>query len=364
MGNYRLAVLPGDGIGPEIVRQTVRVLEAVQQVVDGLRIDFVPLPVGLSAYEEHGSTLPPETVAGIKAADGCLLGPVTTHVYDVQDPRMPNPSGWLRKRLDLYANVRPSRSYAGVPSLHKDVDLIVVRENTEGFYADRNLLDGNGELRPNPDLVMSVRVVSRQASTRVARVAFELAQERLRRRGRAKVTIVHKANVLRQGDGLFLEACREVARDYPDVAVDDYHVDAFAMHLVMRPAAFDVIVTTNLYGDVLSDEAAGLVGGLGLAPGLNAGDDYAIAQATHGSAPDIAGRNIANPCAEILSAQLLLNWWGQRRGDDAAREAARRIEAAVARVLNEGTVRTPDLGGTATTADMGRAIIDRLAESD
>ena len=364
MGHYRLAVLPGDGIGPEIVRETVRVLEAVQEVVDGLRIDFVTLPVGLSAYEEHGSTLPQETIAGIKAADGCLLGPVTSHVYDVNDPRMVNPSGYLRKKLDLYANVRPSRSFAGVPCLHKNVDLIVVRENTEGFYADRNLLDGNGELRPTEDLVMSVRVITRRASTRVARMAFRLAQERLRQRGKAKVTIVHKANVLRKGDGLFLEACRAVAQDYPDIAVDDYHVDAFAMHLVMRPAAFDVIVTTNLYGDVLSDEAAGLVGGLGLAPGLNAGDDYAIAQATHGSAPDIAGRNIANPCAEILSAQLLLNWWAQRRDDDAAREAARRIEAAVAAVLNEGAVRTPDLGGTATTTDMGQAIIDRLRAMD
>ncbi len=268
---------------------------------------------------------------------------------------MPNPSAVLRKRFELYANIRPARSFPGVPSLRPDVDVVVVRENTEGFYADRNMLDGSGEFKPTPDTVLSVRVVTRRASERVARAAFELASRRSNH-----VTLVHKANVLKLGCGLFLDVCRSVASEYPDVRVDDYHVDAFAMHLIMHPQDFDVVVTTNLFGDILSDEAAGLVGGLGLAPGLNAGDDHAMAQAVHGSAPDIAGQGKANPVASILSLAMLLDWLGSRHGDDAASTAAKKITSAVERVLNAGKTSTPDLGGTATTAEMTDAIVKAM----
>ncbi|HET9014047.1 MAG TPA: isocitrate/isopropylmalate dehydrogenase family protein [Thermomicrobiaceae bacterium] len=350
---YRIGVLPGDGIGPEVTTAAVSVLRAAAARAD-LALDLRPLPVGLDAHTRLGTTLPDETVAALAECDGWILGPVTTHAYT--GPDMPNPSGALRKGFDLYANVRPARSIPGVPALYDGVDLVVLRENTEGFYADRNLLDGNGELRPDADTVISVRVVTRRACERLARAGFALARER-----RRKVTLVHKANVLRRGDGLFLEACRAVAADYPDVAVDDYHVDAFAMHLVMRPRDFDVIVTTNMFGDILSDEAAGLVGGLGLAPGLNAGDRTAMAQAVHGSAPDIAGRGRANPVALILSTAMLCEWLGGRHGDAAASDAGRAIRGAVDAALAAGTVRTPDLGGTAGTEALANAVVASLA---
>lgn len=357
MPRYRIGVLEGDGIGPEVVRPAVDAVEAARAVTGGPAVEWVPLPMGLSAYEREGSTLPAATVAALETCDGFLLGPVSHHTYAAGRPEMANPSGTLRKRLDLYANVRPARSFAGVPTRYAGVDLVVVRENTEGFYADRNVLDGNGEFRPDADTVVSVRVVTRRASSRIAEYAFALAVERARASGRTPhVTAVHKQNVLKLGDGLFLECCREVAARYPDVVFDTAHVDAFAMFLVQRPEAYDVIVTTNLFGDVLSDEAAGLVGGLGLAPSLNVGAQTAMAQAVHGSAPDIAGRGIANPVAEILSTQMLLTWLGQRHGDDEARAAAERIGRAVDRVVAEGQVRTPDLGGRARTDEVGRAI--------
>ncbi|HET7037696.1 MAG TPA: isocitrate/isopropylmalate dehydrogenase family protein [Thermomicrobiaceae bacterium] len=353
MAGYRIAVMEGDGIGPEVVGAACRVLEAALAREPAPAVDFVPLPVGLAAFEAHGSTLPTATLAALEGCDGWLLGPLTTHVY--QGEAMPNASAALRTGFQLYANLRPARSYSGVAALHQDVDLVVVRENTEGFYADRNLLDGNGELRPDADTVLSLRVVTRRASERIARAGFELA-----RRRRQHVTLVHKANVLRRGDGLFLEVARQVAAGYPEVAVDDYHVDAFAMHLVLRPRDYDVIVTTNLFGDVLSDEAAGLIGGLGLAPGLNAGERYAMAQAVHGSAPDIAGQGIANPAASILSAAMLCDWLGARHGDGAARAVATRIDAAVAAALRDPRAHTPDLGGCATTEAMTEAIVAAL----
>jgi len=268
---------------------------------------------------------------------------------------MPNPSAHLRTRFGLYANIRPARSLHGVDSLRSDVDLVVVRENTEGFYADRNMLQGSGEFQPASDTVLSLRVVTRQASERIARAGFELA-----RRRRKRVTLVHKANVLRLGCGLFLDACRDVSHHFPDVDVDDYHVDAFAMHLIMRPHDFDVVVTTNLFGDVLSDEAAGLIGGLGLAPGLNAGETHAMAQAVHGSAPDIAGKGRANPIASILSLAMLLDWLGVRHDDESAQRASRRLNEAVETMLASGPRRTPDLGGTDGTQQVTDAILASL----
>jgi 3-isopropylmalate dehydrogenase len=348
----RIVVLEGDGIGPEIVPAAVGVMQAALTRHGGAA-DLIAMPIGLSAMERLGRTVPEETHEAITASDGVILGPVTSHVYDIFKPEAANPSAYLRKTFELYANHRPARSRAGVRGRASDVDLVVMRENTEGFYADRNLMDGNGELRPDPDTVLSVRLVTRKACLRIARAGFELARAR---GGKRRVSLVHKANVLRRGDGLFLECCREVARAYPEIAVDDFHIDAAAMHMVMHPAHFDVIVTTNMYGDILSDEAAGMVGGLGLAPAINAGDKIAMAQAVHGSAPDIAGRGIANPAAEILSIAMLLDWLGIRRNDEALRAAARAMDAAVDQALANGEALTPDLGGKGTTTSFAAAV--------
>jgi len=348
----RIVVLEGDGIGPEIVPAAVGVMEQALKKHGGA-VELIPKPIGLVALERVGRTVPEDTHEAIVAADGVILGPVTSHVYDIFKPEAANPSAYLRKTFELYANHRPARSRAGIKARASDVDLVVMRENTEGFYADRNLMDGNGELRPGPDTVLSVRVITRKACLRIARAGFELARAR---GGKRRVSLVHKANVLRRGDGLFLECCREVAREYPEITVDDFHIDAAAMHMVMHPAHFDVIVTTNMYGDILSDEAAGMVGGLGLAPALNAGDKIAMAQAVHGSAPDIAGRGIANPAAEILSVAMLLDWLGTRRGDAALRAAARAMNAAVDQALARGAALTPDLGGKAATKGFAASV--------
>jgi 3-isopropylmalate dehydrogenase len=345
--------MDGDGIGPEVIASVRTLLAALNELEPALNLVPVDLPIGLAAYEQHGTTLPASTLDALEACDGWILGPLTTHTYT--GAAMPNVSAVLRKRYELFANIRPARSFPGIDALYSNVDVIVVRENTEGFYADRNLLHGTGELMPTPDTVLSVRVVTQRACERLARTGFELA-----RRRRGHVTLVHKANVLRLGCGLFLDTCRAVAADYPDVRVDDFHVDAFAMHLVMRPADFDVIVTTNLFGDVLSDLSAGLIGGLGLAPGLNAGHQRAMAQAVHGSAPDIAGRGIANPIASILSLAQLLDWLGSRHHDPAATNLGVRLWTAVESVLANGTTKTPDLGGTSTTTEMTRAIVVAL----
>ncbi len=356
MTSVVLAAMLGDGIGKDIVPATMRVLQAAGEKhgVD-LRCDV--LPAGLTALETHGSTFPTETLDRLPAYAGWLLGPISQHLYPTGDPRYINPSGFLRKKFDLYANIRPARSFPGVDCFRPNVDLVIVRENTEGFYADRNVIDGNGELRPNEDMVISVRVVTRQACTRLARQAFALARER---NGKRNVTAVHKANVLRRGDGLFLECCRQVASEFPDVTLDDVHVDAFALYLITRPHDFDVIATTNLYGDILSDEAAGLVGGLGLAPALNAGDRYAMAQAVHGSAPDIEHLHCANPVAEILSAALLLAWLAERQNLPPLAASGASIENAVANALKNGTRLTPDLGGTASTEEMSEVILTAI----
>ena len=351
-----IAVLDGDDIGPEVIGATVTVLDAAARA-RGVAVDWQRFPSGVSAVDTDGSTLPDSVVDRLREIPAVVMGPFGTHAYPTGDPRFRNPSGYLRKNFLLYSNIRPARSWPGVRSVSSKVDLVIVRENTEGFYADRNVLDGNGELRPDADTVMSMRVITRRASTRVARQAFELARDR---GGMRKVTAVHKANVLRRGDGLFLEACNEVAKDYQDVVLDDSLVDAFAMKMVMRPENFDVVVTTNMFGDILSDMAAGLVGGLGVAPGLNVGKGHAAAQAVHGSAPDIAGRGIANPIAEILSGALLFGWMARTQQIPALHDAQRDIDSAVGRVLADDRVKTPDLGGSATTAEITDAIVGAL----
>ena len=348
----RIGILKGDDIGLEVVPECVKVMRAAAQKT-GLEIDWHPVPIGKTALDELGYTLPPGTLEKLDTLDGWVLGPIGHQAYPKGKPNVINPHPILRKHYDLFANIRPAKSYPGLPALYKDVDLIIVRENNEGFPPDRNTYMGNGEFRPSPDMTISIRVITREGSRKVARAAFDLA----RTRPRKKMTSVHKDTVFKLGCGMFAEECRALAREYPDVTYDEVLVDTFAMKLVMKPQQFDVIVTTNTFGDILSDAAAGLVGGLGLAPGLSAGPQRAMAQATHGSAPDIAGRNIANPYAMIMSGQMLLAWLGHKHDESRAVRAAELMESAMESVIGEARWLTGDLGGKASTTQMGDAVV-------
>ncbi|MGR3554106.1 isocitrate/isopropylmalate dehydrogenase family protein [Paracoccus sp. (in: a-proteobacteria)] len=357
MTRTTLALMPGDGIGPEIAAATRVVLEAASDRFD-LDLAFRVIEVGFAALEATGSTFPETAFKAIEGCDGIVLGPVSHNAYPTREDGGLNPSGELRKRLDLFANIRPARSRAGiVPRAGTPLDLVIVRENTEGFYADRNLHRGPGEIMVTPDVSLAFRRITRDASMRIARQAFALAETRGRH-----VTAVHKANVMRVSDGLFLECCRSVAADYPDTRYDESLVDAMCAHLVRSPDLYDVIVTTNMFGDILSDLAAELAGGLGLAASLNAGERIAMAQAQHGSAPDLAGRDIANPASLIGSAGMLLVWLGARRGDDAMQAAGAAIEAALEECLTSPGHRTRDLGGRAGTRDLAHAVGARLTD--
>lgn len=341
-----LGVLDGDGIGREIVPAAVRVTRATE-----LDVEFVDFPVGWDAYEEYGSTVPQVTLDGLAECDGWLLGPVFAGEYPEDDLADRNPSSTLRQEFTLYSNVRPIRSYTDTGP--EGMDVTIFRQNTEGFLADRNMHVGDGRFMPTEDVSLSVRVVTRKESRRIAEAAFAYAAER-----DMDVTAVSKKNVFSHGGSLFVEECEKVSERYPNVGFETFIIDAFSAELVMNPTDYDVVVTTNLFGDILSDEAAGIAGSLGLAPGLNHSDDHAMAQATHGAAPDIAGEGIANPTSMILSASMLLDWLG-RRGIDGAREAAAAISDAVTRTIETG-VRTPDIGGDATTEEFTDAVIDRL----
>jgi isocitrate/isopropylmalate dehydrogenase len=346
-----ILVLEGDGIGPEIMAATLRVLDAAERTF-ALGLTFERAAIGLATLRSEGTTLPEKIFHQAKAADGVLLGPVSTQDYPPAAQGGRNPSGELRKALDLYTNIRPARSRPGLPPRYgKPVDLVIVRENTEGFYADRSMHLGSGEFMPTPDLALSVRKITREGSTRIAKAAFKLALQRHK-----KVTAVHKANVLRVTDGLFLEATRAVAAHYRDVTYEERIIDAMAALLVRDASQFDVVVTTDMYGDILSDEASETSGSLGLAASLNAGDAHAVAQAQHGSAPDIAGKNIANPAALIGSAAMLLGRFGERRQDDKLKRAAAAIEGALDRVIAKPETRTPDLGGQLGTDSFGEKV--------
>ena len=354
MTPLRIGILDGDDIGLEIVPAAVTVARAAAEV-HGVAIDWRPLPIGARALQTHGHTLPPHTLETLKALDGWILGPIGHRAYP-KGPTAINPHPILRKQFNLFANVRPTRSYPDLGCLHDGVDLVIVRENNEGFQPDRNMVAGSGEFRPTDEITLSVRVITRTGSRRVARAAYELARQR-----RKHLTYVHKDTVFKLGCGMFVEECRKLAPEYPDVHVDDVIVDTFAMRLVRDPQTFDVVVTTNMFGDILSDEAAGLVGGLGMAPGLCIGEgDIAMAQATHGSAPDIAGRGIANPYAMIESARLLFDWLGHSRGNDAAVRMAAAMSRATTAALADADARTGDIRGRGNTASFTQAIVQQL----
>jgi 3-isopropylmalate dehydrogenase len=353
----RILVLPGDGIGPEITAATMTVLEAVDKEL-GLGLSFDEMEIGLASLRSTGTTLPDAVLERIPQSEGVILGPVSHYGYPPPQEGGINPSGELRVRFDLYANIRPCRSREGLSILRKPMDLVIVRENTEGFYSDRNMFAGTGEFMPDADMALSVRKITAKASARIARAAFDIA-----RRRRKRVTAVHKANVLKLSDGLFLREIRGVALDYPDVALDELIVDAAAAHLIRSPDRFDVIVTTNMFGDILSDEASELSGSLGLGGSINAGDEICVAQAQHGSAPDIAGRNLANPTSLILSAAMLFDWRGRRDGNATLQAASRLIEASIDAVICDPAQRTPDMGGPLGTDAFAKAVCTAIRKN-
>jgi len=351
--SLKIAIPPGDDIGLEVVPECIKVMKAAA-ACERLDIDWRPLPIGKKGHDEHGHTLPALTEQALRELDGWIMGPIGHAAYPRGDPTWVMPP--VRKKFDLFAAVRPALSHVAIPSIHKDVDIVFLRELTEGLLYSETVVAGLPEFRPNDDITVAMRVITRRGSNRVAREAFEIA----RTRARKKVTAAHKEPVYRLACGMFAEECRKVARDYPDVTFEEMMIDSISMKLVTAPQQFDVVVTTNQFGDILTDIGAGLVGGLGLAPGLCVGERQAMAQATHGSAPDIAGRNIANPYAMIMSGQMLLAWLGRKRNEPGATAAAERIQAAVKAVIAGRKHLTRDLGGEASTMEMGDAIADAV----
>jgi isocitrate dehydrogenase (NAD+) len=327
--SYQATLIPGDGIGPEVTEAVVRIFTVAKVDIEWERHD-----AGVTAFKRYNQSLPGALLDSIRRNKVALKGPVTTPIAE----GFTSVNVGLRKALDMYANLRPVRNLAGVPSRFSDVDLVIVRENTEDLYAGL-------EHQIVPGVVESLKIITEKASTRIARFAFEYA----RRTHRKRVTAIHKANIMKLSDGLFLESTRKVSREHTDIMYDERIVDAACMQLVMRPDKFDVLLLPNLYGDIVSDLCAGLVGGLGVVPGANIGEDAAVFEAVHGSAPDIADKNLANPTALLLSGLMLLEHIGER-------ERANRIRAALDRVLAAGVVRTRDLGGTATTTEFTDAV--------
>ena len=330
----KVTLIPGDGIGPEVSKATQEVITA-----SGAPIEWEVVEAGAACIAEYGTPLPEHVVETIRRNKVALKGPVTTPVG--KGFRSVNVA--LRQQLELYANVRHMRNLPNVASRYENVDIVVVRENTEDLYAGIEHMVG-------PDAAESIKIITRAASERIGRYGFELA----RREGRKRVTIVHKANIMKLSDGLFLESVRAVARDYPEIVCDDRIVDAMCMNLVQIPEKFDVLVLPNLYGDIISDLVAGLVGGLGVAPGANIGEKYAVFEAAHGSAPEIAGQNIANPLAMLISGVEMLEYLGFKK-------EAQRVEKGIEQVLKQGTYITPDLGGKAGTKEMAAAIIATMS---
>lgn len=356
----RILVLPGDGIGPEIVAAALEVLEAADRRF-GLDIELEHDEVGFVSLHKHGTTLRPAVLERARECDGIILGTQSHADYPAPEHGGRNISAAFRVELDLYANVRPARTRPYLPSNLKpgrSMNLVIMREATEGFYPDRNMSRGWGEMMPSPDMALSVRKITRHCSERIARRAFELALRR-----RKKVTAIHKVNSFHMTDGLFLECARRVHRDFPQVEFDDLLIDAATAHLVRNPERFDVLLTENLYGDILSDLASELSGSLGLAGSVMAGDARCCAQAQHGSAPDIQNQDKANPTSMILSVAMLLEWTGERRGHANFGAAALAMQTAVESVLADPATRTADLDGHTGTGAFGAAVAATLREA-
>ena len=340
MTEYKISVIPGDGIGPELTEATLKVLKSAQSKF-GLKLRMIEAEAGDACFQRRGVALPQDSVEKIKASHVCLKGPVGETAADVIVK--------LRLMFDLYANLRPIKTYPAAAAARPDIDMMFVRENTEDVYIGHEFTIGK-------DTTICMRVITRGNCERIAKKAFETARLR---NGKKKVTAIHKANVMRVTDGLFASVCREKAKEYPDIAFNELYVDAAAMRLIKEPQEFDVLCTCNMFGDILSDEAAQLVGGLGMAPGANVGDKFALFEPIHGSAPNRAGKQTANPLSEILAARMMLEWLGETYKDQECIKAATAIENAVIKTLQSGNT-VPDLGGNRTTIGMAEAIADAI----
>jgi 3-isopropylmalate dehydrogenase len=337
---YKISLITGDGIGPELSESATVVLETIHDKL-GLEFSIKKLQAGDDALQKTGKALPEETRNEIKKSDACLKAPVGESAADVIVK--------LRRMLNLYANIRPAKSYPNMPALRDDIDLVIVRENTEDLYTgDEFDIDENTSI--------ALRRISRQASQRIAKYACLIAKQRNMAK---KITCVHKSNVMRKTDGLFSRTCDEEIRNYSDITLEHMYVDACAMNLIRQPQAFDVIVTTNLFGDILSDEAAQVVGGLGMAPAANIGDSFALFEPVHGAAFDIAGKQIANPSSFILSIKMMLDWLGMKNNDKKCTDVAEQLESTVYNVVNNG-IKTKDIGGDKSTMDFTQEIISKL----
>jgi len=337
---YNIALIKGDGIGPELSESAISVLETINDKFD-LKFSINQLDAGDGALKNTGKALPDETFDAIKSSDACLKAPVGETAADV--------IVFLRRELDLYANIRPAKSYPNMNALRDDVDLVIVRENTEDLYQGKEFeIDG---------AAVALRIISEKASKRIAKYACQTA---IQRNLQKKVTSVHKSNVIRKSDSLFARACAEVAKEYSDISFEEMYVDACAMNLIRQPESFDVIVTTNMFGDILSDESAQVVGGLGMAPAANIGDDFALFEPVHGAAFDIAGKKIANPSSFILSIKMMLEWLGTKYDDKKCFDVANKLESTVYDVVKSG-IKTKDIGGDKTTSEFTHEIVSRLS---
>ncbi len=336
---YKISLITGDGIGPEISEAAISVLNTINDKLD-LKFEITQLYAGDKALAETGKALPDETINVIKQSDACLKAPVGECAADVIVV--------LRRMLDLYANIRPAKSYPHMPALRDDIDMVIVRENTEDLYKGQEFRVG--------DSAVALRVISESASKRIAKYAFETAKQRDSMR---KVTCVHKSNVMRVTDGLFAKACTDVSKEYPDIAFEEMYVDACAMNLIRQPEKFDVVVTTNLFGDILSDESSQVVGGLGMAPAANIGDNFALFEPVHGAAFDIAGRNIANPSSFLLSIKMMCDWLGAKHNDSKCIEVGNKLESTIFDLVKTG-IKTKDIGGDMTTSEFTKQITDNL----
>jgi 3-isopropylmalate dehydrogenase len=336
---YKISLITGDGIGPELSDSAISVFHTINDKL-GLKFDVTELPAGDKALKETGKALPDDTVKTIKQSDACMKAPVGESAADVIVV--------LRRILDLYANIRPAKSYPHMPALRDDIDMVIVRENTEDLYTGKEFSLGNA--------AVALRIISEDASKRIAKYAFETA---IQRNSMKKVTCVHKSNVMRITDGLFAKACTEISKNYPDIAFEEMYVDACAMNLIRQPEKFDVIVTTNLFGDILSDESSQVVGGLGMAPAANIGDNFALFEPVHGAAFDIAGKNIANPSSFLLSIKMMLDWLGNKHNDSKCIEVGTKLESTIFDLVKSGMT-TKDIGGNLNSTEFTKQITDNL----
>ena len=336
---YKISLISGDGIGPELAESAISVLNTINDKFD-LKFEITKLSAGDKALAETGNALPYETINAIKQSDACMKAPVGESAADVIVV--------LRRMLDLYANIRPAKSYPHMPALRDDVDMVIVRENTEDLYTGKEFNLGNS--------AVALRIISENASKRIAKYAFEIATQR---DAVKKVTCVHKSNVMRITDGLFAKSCTEISKDYPNITFEEMYVDACAMNLIRQPEKFDVIVTTNLFGDILSDESSQVVGGLGMAPAANIGDDFALFEPVHGAAFDIAGKNIANPSSFLLSIKMMLDWLGNKHSDSKCIEVGQKLESTIFNLVKLG-VKTKDIGGNMSTSEFTKQITDNM----